>query len=229
MNPILEPAAMSADPPELWARPAPGAVARWLGAAGHLLATVRRPAVQPVPPEALDAPTGLHRLEGFIRAGDALLQQAVLEGRTAELLLFEFADLVEVREIYGRATSHEVQALVLQKVKAVAGAHGIAARTGKTAFAVLLRGDRELAEAVVGRHFGKPARIEVDTGGHEIVVVPDIHCATASARDFSVAQVYEQAAAHLAGRREREQRRQLYLQRERERHSRPMHAHPARG
>lgn len=229
MNPLFEPPALPVDPPGLWARRSPGAFARWLRATASRLVALGPQRAPPPARDGFDDATGLYNLEGFLRSGDALLQQARLEARTVTLLLFEFADLVEVREIYGRATSHQVQALVLQKVKAIAGPHGLAARTGRTEFAVLLRGERELAEALVHRQLGKPARVELDTGANEVVVVPDIHCTVAAAQDASVAPLYEAAVDQLAGHRAREQRRQLYLQRERERHSRPMSGPSSRG
>ena len=171
----------------------------------------------------LDEATGLYNRHGLAHAGHPVLVQSRRDMKPFSLVVLDFADLLEVRSIYGRATCRRVEARVVQKVKAIAGARGLAARTGKTEFTVLLpAAGRERAEAIVQRQLGKPSRIEFDAGDSEIVLVPDILCETAAPELESVDELYREVAVNMSALRAREQRRQVYLQRERERHSRPM-------
>lgn len=172
----------------------------------------------------LDSATGLYTRSGLGWAGEDLLLQARREGRPLTLLVFDFSDLQEVRNIYGRAISRSLRKRVVRKVRTIAGMQGLAARTGKTQFTVLLAGvGGKRAQEMVQRVLGKPSRIELDAGDSEIVLVPDILGETvAASRIATVDELYREVAQDLAEMRERELRRRLYLQRERERHSRPM-------
>lgn len=177
----------------------------------------------------VDAGTGLYNRQGLGRAGEGLLQTARREGKPLSLVLLDFSDLPEVRSIYGREISRKLHLRVVRRMKAIAGAHGMAARTGKAQFTILLPGvGRERAQAMVQRLLGKPSRIEFDAGDSEIVLVPDILCEMAAADMETVDDLYSEVAHNLAQMRARELRRQHYLQRERERHSRPMSLPPSR-
>ena len=171
----------------------------------------------------IDQPSGLYNRLGLLRAGDALLAQARRAGRPVSLVLIDFDDLMEVRTIYGRDVARKVQARVVRKIQAIAGARGLAARTDQTQFAVLLPGaNRERAQAIVQRAMGKPSRIEFDAGDSEIVLVPDILCEMAEPGVETVDELVREVAGNLAELRQHELRRQVWLRRERERHSRPM-------
>lgn len=176
----------------------------------------------------LDASTGLYNSQGLGRAGALVLRRARQEGRPVSLVVLDFSDLLEVRGIYGREISRKVHACVVTKMKAIAGARGLAARTGKSQFTVLIPGaGRERAQDAVQRVLGKPSRIEFDAGDSEIVLVPDILCERAAPDVETVDELYSEVVRSLADMRAREQRRQHYLQRERERHSRPMSLPPS--
>jgi diguanylate cyclase (GGDEF)-like protein len=176
----------------------------------------------------LDAATGLFNRQGLCRAGELLLRQARQQGRPASLIILDFSDLQEVRSIYGREISRKVHAKVVAKMKAIAGPRGLAARTGKGQFSILVPGaGREQAQATVQRLLGKPSRIEFEAGHSEIVLVPDLLCEMAAPDVETVDELYCEVARGLAEMRAREQRRQHYLQRERERHSRPMSLPPS--
>ena len=171
----------------------------------------------------VDTLTGLYNRRGLIEEGGQVLRQCRESGRPASLVVFDFEDLAEVRGIYGREVSRKLLARVVRKMAAVAGSRGIAARTGKSQFTVLMPGvSRERAQALVQRVLGKPSRVEFDAGDSEIVLVPDIGVETAAAALETVDELYREVAQHLAQQRAHEMRRQHWLQRERERHSRPM-------
>lgn len=176
----------------------------------------------------LDVATGLYNRRGLCQAGELLLRQARQERRPVTLVVLDFSDLQEVRGIYGRDISRKVHARVVAKMKTIAGARGLVARTGKGQFSILMPGaGREKAQATVQRLLGKPSRIEFDAGGSEIVLVPDIMCEMAAPDVETADELYCEVARSLAEMRAREQRRQHYLQRERERHSRPMSLPPS--
>jgi diguanylate cyclase (GGDEF)-like protein len=176
----------------------------------------------------LDAATGLYNRQGLCRAGEVLLRQARQQGRPASLIIVDFSDLEEVRSIYGREISGKVYARVVAKMKAIAGARGLTARTGKGQFSILVPGaGREQAQATVQRVLGKPSRVEFEAGHSEIVLVPDLLCEVAAPGVETVDELYCEVARSLAEARALEQRRQHYLQRERERHSRPMSLPPS--
>lgn len=176
----------------------------------------------------LDTATGLYNRQGLCRAGELVVHRAREEGRPVSLVVLDFSDLLEVRAIYGREISGKVYARVVAKMKAIAGSRGLAARTGKSQFSILLPGTgRERAQAVVQRVLGKPSCIEFDAGDSEIVLVPDLLCETAAADVETVGELYTEVVRSLAETRARELRRQHYLQRERERHSRPMSLPPS--
>jgi GGDEF domain-containing protein len=168
----------------------------------------------------IDRRTGLYNLRGLAQAGEAALAPADGEG---SLVVLAFTDLLEVHEIYGRDTSRRMQQRVVDQVRRLAGARGLAARTGGTAFGVLLPGlSQAQARAAVQAVLGSPARIELDVGDTEVVLVPDIVCMDTAGAHDRVDELYRAAVERIAVERDREQRRRLYLQRERERHSRPM-------
>ena len=223
MIPAFESTAILGAP--VWAPPRPGLLGRTMRAAIDAVAAAggwgerRRARAM----GWIDDASGLYNARGFAQAGEEVLAQSRRAGKAASVVVLEFDDLLEVRSIYGREAAQEALARMVGRLQDVAGHKGIAARTGRTQFAVLIPGaNRERAEAIVRRVLGKPARVEFEAGGEEVVLVPDIQCEAAAPACESAEELYRDIAAVLAEQRAREKRRQLYLQRERERHSRPM-------
>jgi diguanylate cyclase (GGDEF)-like protein len=175
----------------------------------------------------VDSVTGLYNPRGFSQLGAELLEQARREGKPLSLVVFDFSDLMEVRSIYGREVSRKLLARVVRKMETVAGRRGLAARTGKTEFSILLPGaGRDKSKSIIQRALGKPSRIEFDAGDSEIVLVPDIMAEAAAPAVETVDELYREVFRNLAQARAYEKRRQHYLTRERERHSRPMSLPP---
>jgi diguanylate cyclase (GGDEF)-like protein len=171
----------------------------------------------------LDAGTGLGNRQALGEVGAGILQAARRDRRQMTAVVLDFADLLEVREIYGRQVGQRVLARVVRKVQAIAGAHGTAFRTGKAQFTVLLPGaNRDKAQAAVQRALGSPCRVEFDAGDSEIVLVPEVLAEVAAPDVETIDELYQELARALAEQREYEKRRQHWLARERERHSRPM-------
>jgi GGDEF domain-containing protein len=171
----------------------------------------------------VDPATGLFSHEGLLADGEDLLERCRRRRQPVTLAVFDCSDLLEVRRIYGGPTARQVALKVARKLAGVAGERGLAARTGAAEFAVLLPGlPRERALQAVQQVLGTPSRIEYESDGNEIVLVPNFLLVMAGDEDEDVAELYASASRKLAWAREHEARRQRYLRRERERHSRPM-------
>lgn len=187
----------------------------------------------PRPADALrDETTGLYNSAGLLARGDALLAEARRGGKALGLVVLDFNDLREVRAIYGSRIAGMLRQQIVKKLRAIAGTQGQVARTGKTQFAILLPGQcRERALKAVHRVMGQPARVELDSDGEEIVLVPDWLAENIAPGDEQITRLQGAMLRELEQQRMDEARRCDYLQRERERHSRPMHlpALPARG
>lgn len=175
-------------------------------------------------PQALrDDTTGLCNCAGLMALGQSMLDDARGSQKALGFIVFDFNDLPEVRAIYGARIAGLLARQIVRKLKAIAGAQGLVARTGKAQFAVLLPGhSRERALKAVQRVLGHPARVELDVNGEEIVVVPEVIADNIAPGDEAIAQLHREMLRELEQQRIDEARRCHYLQRERERHSRPM-------
>ena len=170
----------------------------------------------------MDPSTGLYNFEGLMSAADELLAPARRDGRPLTVIVIEFSDLREVRQLYGHAVSRKVVTNVVRKLQAVAGRRGLAGRTGAEQFTLVLPTGRDRALQSLERVLGKTARIEFDGGDDEIVLVPDVAVDSTDAATECVQPLWDEMCRDLTQRHAHELRRQHCLQRERERHSRPM-------
>lgn len=171
----------------------------------------------------IDNSTELYNKAGFTAHGGELLAACRRENRPLSVAVFDCADLLEVRTIYGSRITRKLTERIARKLMRLCADHGLAARTGPAEFTVVLPGmNREKALAAIGRVMGTPMRIELDAGDSEIVLVPGFLVECAGPDTEFVDDLHQELRRELAKIGEREQRRQHYLQRERERHSRPM-------
>lgn len=199
-----------------------------LACAFPLLLAMKFGAVMRRPDEALestrlDTGTRLYNMVGLAAHGNEMLVGTRRAGQPASIAVFDCADLLEVRSIYGSRIARKVMAKVVDKLTALAGGPGLAARTGPAEFTVVLPGmGREKALSAIHKALGSPIRIEFDAGDSEIVLVPSIAVQAIGNEVESIEEVYEVLHRELLQMDEEELRRQHYLQRERERHSRPM-------
>jgi GGDEF domain-containing protein len=193
-----------------------------------LLLATRFGAVMRRPDETLengriDGSTAMYNEVGFTAYGDEMLAACRRDGRPLSVVVFDCADLLEVRDIYGSRIARELRTRIVRKLCALSADRGLAARTGPAEFCVVLPGmGPDKARAAIQRTFGNPMRIELDAGDSEIVLVPDFLVETAGADTASVGGLLGDLRLELTRLQAREQRRQHHLQRERERHSRPM-------
>ena len=194
-----------------------------------LLLAARFGTVMRRPDEALelgriDGSTGIYNQAGFAAYGDEMLAACQRDGRPLSVVVFDCADLIEVRAIYGSPTTRELMARIVRKLSVLSTDRGLAARTGPAEFSVVLPGmGRHKALAAIQRVLGSPTRIELDAGDSEIVLVPGFLVETAGSDTASVEELHRELRRELAGLQQQVQRRHDHMQRERERHSRPMH------
>ena len=171
----------------------------------------------------IDNSTELYNKAGFTAHGGELLAACRRENRPLSVAVFDCADLLEVRTIYGSRITRKLMERIARKLMRLCADHGLAARTGPAEFTVVLPGmNREKALAAIGRVMGTPMRIELDAGDSEIVLVPSFLVECVGPDAACVDDIYQELRRELTQIDEQEQRRQHYLQRERERHSRPM-------
>jgi GGDEF domain-containing protein len=194
----------------------------WLLLAKEWGALMRRP-VPTLESGLIDASTTLYNLAGFAVHGDEMLATCQSEGRPISVVVFDCTDLLEVRAIYGSRTARKLASRIVSKLSALTGDCGLAARTGPAEFSVVLPGMcRDKAFAAIHRVLGNPGRIELDGCDSEIVLVPGVLVENAGCDAASVEELRGELRRELARQKAYEQRRHHLMQRERERHSRPM-------
>ena len=168
-----------------------------------------------------DRSTALYNRGGLLAHGKVLLAACRAERRELTLAVFDCNDLMEARTIYGSRTSRKLIDCIVRKLTLLAGAQGLAARTGPAQFAVALPMSREKAVQAIERVLGNPGRFELEGCNSEIVLVPNLMVEAIPAAG-SLERMLAALCRGLARVQEEETLRQRYLQRERERHSRPM-------
>ena len=188
-------------------------------------AMARRPAAQ-LESARTDRSTALYNRRGLLVHGKELLASCRRERRELTLAVFDCDDLREARAIYGKRTSRRLIDGIVRKLTLLAAGEGLAARTGPTQFAVAMPMSREKAVQVIERVLGNPSRFELEGGKSEIVLVPHL-MVEAIPQGGSVGRMFAALCRGLARVQEEEKQRSSYLQRQRERHSRPMASRPA--
>lgn len=216
--------ASSASPVELLAQGA------FLGVFPLMLA-MKFGSVMRRPDEALengrvDSSTALYNMQGLKELGDEMLSAAQRDHRPVAVAVFDCADLLEVRTIYGSRIARKLLARIVRKLMSVTADRGLAARTGPAEFTVVLPGmTREKALAAIQKVLGNPSRIELDAGDSEIVLVPSFLIEASATDTESIDELYRDLRRELLQISQDEQRRHHHMRRERERHSRPMPLH----
>lgn len=195
----------------------------WNGWIARLLGRMERP---PVAQDStyLDSSTSLLNLRGLRARGEELAAKCQRQGREVSLVVFDCSDLLAVREIYGSGTARGLIDLTVERLVALAGRGGLVARTGPAQFSVAMPLRREKVMQELVRVLGSPVRIEFDSKGSEIVLVPNFVVGSLS-EGASLEKLHAALTLELFRLRQEEQRRHSYLQRKREQHSRPAPLH----
>lgn len=168
-----------------------------------------------------DPRSGLLTSEALLRRGEPLVARS-RRGQAA-MVLFDFHDLPDARQLYGRRASEQLVERIGRGMEKLAGRAGLAARTGSIRFAVLLPGlTLQQALDATGRVLGHPCRIEADVAGDDCVLVPDVAADICEAEPGSISALLDELGQRLDNERRRQLRHKVSVRRERQRHSRPM-------
>lgn len=182
---------------------------------------MRRPDAQ-MERSRTDRSTALYNLRGLFEHGQDMLSTCSRDGKPLSMVLLDCADLQEIRTIYGASTGVAVMGEVIRRLQMVAGERGLVVRATATEFVLVLpRTGCEKSLEAVWRAFGKPARVECELDGDEIVMVPELLAQEVCQEFDTIAMAYTAMHDRMTAHREEVARRQRYLTRERERHSRP--------
>jgi GGDEF domain-containing protein len=160
--------------------------------------------------------------------GGKMLRTARRLQQPLSVLVLQLYDLPELEVVFGSRAAKEVVAKTMAKLVHLSPRDGFAVHTGPDTFALLMP-DTEDDDALgaVEAFLGKPCALEFDVDGEELVLVPEVMVGTVNGTE-SVQEAYERLCRDIAKARLWEQRRQKYLRRERESHTRPMGLYPAK-
>jgi GGDEF domain-containing protein len=133
----------------------------------------------------------------------------------------QLPELREFNELFGKSAGDAAARRAFSELLRVAGTEGIPARTEADTFALFMPRHTaeeltELFERTVGRAFS----IEFESHGHEVLLLPEV-LARRVRSDETIASAYQTLCHDIAQTRNCEQRRQTYLRKERESHTRP--------
>ena len=156
-------------------------------------------------------------------AGEQMLAQSRRDNHALSVIVFDLNDLPELENVFGPAVVLEVLAEVALRLQDLATSRGLVIRSGPTLFTVLITGfGRDRAHLAIEKTMGSPCCIELNTGDHEIVLIPDFALHTVRAGSPGLAQIQRDLRQQIEQAQTQEARRRRYLQKERESHTRPM-------
>lgn len=185
----------------------------WLGLSSGARGGAARSANRPA---ALDACAEFRRGEGF-------LQRWRQERVPVTVLVFELHDLPELECVFGVRAAHDAVHKAWGRLQRIAGTEGRVLRTDPTRFTVLLPdADRHEALDMLHSAFGESCSLEIEADGEDVLLVPDFAMRILSTETVPLVEVHHALCCEIQRTRTKEQRRQAYLQAERESHSRPM-------
>lgn len=131
-------------------------------------------------------------------AGEKLLRTARAHGQSPALAVLQIDDLPELELVFGRAAVDQVIEAVMTELTRAAAHIGLVARTAPDTFALLMPGGgAEATVAAIQARFGKPCSIEIEFGGEEILVVPEVMVHALAPHD-AVSQVYDDLCRSIA-------------------------------
>lgn len=180
--------------------------------------TAPRIAIGATPPQAKAESSPKASL---LELGEAMLRQSRRDHEPLSLLVFELDDLPELEAVFGQHLTRMVLAKTTTCLRCLAMRRGLAAWTTPTIFTAVVpgvTGDR-IATALEAT-LGPACCIELESGEDEILLVPEYRVQTVGQTE-SLQQAYDAAYREITKARLDRQRREHYLTRERESHSRP--------
>ncbi len=161
------------------------------------------------------------RKERLFELGEAMLRQSRREGQPLSLLVFELDDLPELQAVFGQRLTRTVVAKTTASLRCLATSRGLAAWTTPAIFTAVVPGvTSDRVATALEATLGPACCIEFEAGENEILLVPEFRVQTVGEAQ-TLHQAYDAACRDIAKARIASQRRQSYLARERESHSRP--------
>lgn len=156
-------------------------------------------------------------------AADRLLSRADEEGCPVTVLVLELNDLPEVEYLFGARLAKHAVAKTSTKLRQVAGRGGTTLPIDSVTSAVILPGveSKDVLERMQAQ-FGKPCCLELDDEAEDVVLVPDFALQTVDGPAPSFERLVAALRRQIEDARSSTQRREDYLKRERESHTRPM-------
>lgn len=162
--------------------------------------------------------------DAMFKIGNEMLCRSSGNHHPLSVVVFDLSDLPELECIFGVQAAEEIIAETVARLQGLATRKGLAVRTSATVFTVLLPGvGHDEALDLIGAALGQPCCIELEARrGDEIMLVPEFMVRTVFGHAVSLRETFESLCRDIAQTRLNEERRQKYLERERESHSRPM-------
>ena len=196
--------------------------------AGGLRRTAKavNPVEQSTPPgvpDSIGAPERwASRRAAVYELGDNMISDAAARGAPVTVVMFEQADLPELHALFGSAAARALASAFGARLRQLVGSGGLAVRSEGSTWTVVLPGHgAEQALAAVRRVLGPGLATEVEVDGEEIALVPRMATHTVGAQAWPMLHIYREMRGKIDRAHALEQRRQEYLRRERESHSRP--------
>ena len=119
--------------------------------------------------------------QGWLPVADGMLEQAMADRRPLSIAVLELHDLPELHQLFGRAMANRIVIRVSRKLRVVAGGKGLAVRTSRTQFTLVLPGlEADAVRLALSTVFGEACCIEDDAGADEMVLLPRFEVATLS-------------------------------------------------
>lgn len=157
------------------------------------------------------------------RRGDEILHRCRQDRIPVTVLVFDLHDLPELECVFGTQAARRAIDHAMARLQRIAGTDGTVLRTDPTRFTVLLPDtDREDTLDLLRDAFGQSCSLELETDDEDLLLVPEFAIRILSTETLPLAEIHHGLCCEIQQARAREQRRQDYLQRERESHSRPM-------
>jgi GGDEF domain-containing protein len=161
--------------------------------------------------------------DAMFKIGNEMLCRSSGNHQPLSVVVFDLSDLPELECIFGIQAAMEIIAETAARLQGLAARNGLAVRTGARVFTVLLPGvGYDEALDLIGAALGRPCCIELEASGDEIMLVPEFMVRTVFGRAVSLRETFESLCRDIAQTRLDVERRNKYLKRERESHSRPM-------
>lgn len=155
--------------------------------------------------------------------GNAMLERTRKKNQPLSILVLDFSDLPELQIIYRSQAARDLVPTIERKLQRLAPSKGAVVRTGPTTFTVLLPDfDSRTTLRVLHKSFGKACCLEFALSNNEMLLVPDYVVGTLRSGTETVEDVYKVLCGDILNAQRRADRRQDYLRRERESHTRPM-------